>query len=209
MIRRPPRSTLFPYTTLFRSLAAHPGGHGFRLGRRAGRAEDARGSGRHPSGADRRRALAAAQRGADLPQDPVARRAAGDLHRHAARPDLLPDQHRRRRVPDQSRRARAAHQRDGGALRSAGHLGGDRLRRAGQHGVLHRRGTGPAMAAKLALTGARRSPVLAARLLAAALLLAVWQGLAVSGLLFRDVVPGLDLIALALSRTLGSAAFWA
>src|SRR5258708_29059142 len=28
MIRRPPRSTLFPYTTLFRSLAhAHGGGH--------------------------------------------------------------------------------------------------------------------------------------------------------------------------------------
>src|SRR5258707_8781417 len=25
MIRRPPRSTLFPYTTLFRSLAAHHG----------------------------------------------------------------------------------------------------------------------------------------------------------------------------------------
>src|SRR3989442_2309144 len=25
MIRRPPRSTLFPYTTLFRSPAAHPG----------------------------------------------------------------------------------------------------------------------------------------------------------------------------------------
>src|SRR2546427_8733731 len=25
MIRRPPRSTLFPYTTLFRSLHAHPG----------------------------------------------------------------------------------------------------------------------------------------------------------------------------------------
>src|SRR5256885_16770027 len=25
MIRRPPRSTLFPYTTLFRSLSAHPG----------------------------------------------------------------------------------------------------------------------------------------------------------------------------------------
>src|SRR2546427_7258524 len=25
MIRRPPRSTLFPYTTLFRSLALHPG----------------------------------------------------------------------------------------------------------------------------------------------------------------------------------------
>src|SRR2546430_5492309 len=25
MIRRPPRSTLFPYTTLFRSLSPHPG----------------------------------------------------------------------------------------------------------------------------------------------------------------------------------------
>src|SRR3712207_8014571 len=28
MIRRPPRSTLFPYTTLFRSWSANPGGHG-------------------------------------------------------------------------------------------------------------------------------------------------------------------------------------
>src|SRR2546430_10205296 len=28
MIRRPPRSTLFPYTTLFRSLAAAPRGDG-------------------------------------------------------------------------------------------------------------------------------------------------------------------------------------
>src|SRR4051795_13774665 len=27
MIRRPPRSTLFPYTTLFRSLPLHPGHH--------------------------------------------------------------------------------------------------------------------------------------------------------------------------------------
>src|SRR2546430_17651982 len=27
MIRRPPRSTLFPYTTLFRSLRAHRAGH--------------------------------------------------------------------------------------------------------------------------------------------------------------------------------------
>src|SRR5438270_8894565 len=27
MIRRPPRSTLFPYTTLFRSLYGHPGLH--------------------------------------------------------------------------------------------------------------------------------------------------------------------------------------
>src|SRR2546423_11649270 len=29
MIRRPPRSTLFPYTTLFRSIARH-GGHAMR-----------------------------------------------------------------------------------------------------------------------------------------------------------------------------------
>src|SRR5688572_31677456 len=28
MIRRPPRSTLFPYTTLFRSLGGQPKGHG-------------------------------------------------------------------------------------------------------------------------------------------------------------------------------------
>src|SRR2546430_5648413 len=33
MIRRPPRSTLFPYTTLFRSQAAdRPGGRGHRPG---------------------------------------------------------------------------------------------------------------------------------------------------------------------------------
>src|SRR4051812_49713627 len=40
MIRRPPRSTLFPYTTLFRSQPRQPGGHlrpGLRL-----RALDAR-----------------------------------------------------------------------------------------------------------------------------------------------------------------------
>src|SRR5688572_31275810 len=30
MIRRPPRSTLFPYTTLFRSLVADGYGHGWR-----------------------------------------------------------------------------------------------------------------------------------------------------------------------------------
>src|SRR2546421_6024575 len=31
MIRRPPRSTLFPYTTLFRSLELHPEGLGSKL----------------------------------------------------------------------------------------------------------------------------------------------------------------------------------
>jgi NitT/TauT family transport system permease protein len=64
------------------------------------------------------------------------------------------------------------------------------------------------MAATLALTSGRRHPVLVARLLAAGLLLAAWQALAVSGLLFRDVVPGLPLIALALARTLASPTFW-
>src|SRR2546425_2487528 len=34
MIRRPPRSTLFPYTTLFRSLGSHADG-GHRIGRSA------------------------------------------------------------------------------------------------------------------------------------------------------------------------------
>src|SRR2546422_5085105 len=43
MIRRPPRSTLFPYTTLFRSLALH-GRHGGA--RRVGRGAGARGRGR-------------------------------------------------------------------------------------------------------------------------------------------------------------------
>src|SRR2546430_9007681 len=34
MIRRPPRSTLFPYTTLFRSATAHPRNQNHRLSRR-------------------------------------------------------------------------------------------------------------------------------------------------------------------------------
>src|SRR5947209_15422905 len=34
MIRRPPRSTLFPYTTLFRSVTARPDRAGQALGRR-------------------------------------------------------------------------------------------------------------------------------------------------------------------------------
>src|SRR3712207_7753116 len=75
MIRRPPRSTLFPYTTLFRSQeapgrpsgvpalpAAHaaPEGHGGRPGVRGGGAEgevlgDARRALRQPAVPDRRR----------------------------------------------------------------------------------------------------------------------------------------------------------
>ena len=55
-------------------------------------------------------------------EDPASGRAADDLRRPAARPDLRADQHRRRRVPDQFRRARPAHQRSRRALRSARHL---------------------------------------------------------------------------------------
>src|SRR2546427_8007791 len=54
MIRRPPRSTLFPYTTLFRSVRdAH------RPRERAGRAAVARGS--EPRAADSRRAACSAR----------------------------------------------------------------------------------------------------------------------------------------------------
>src|SRR5690348_17739889 len=43
MIRRPPRSTLFPYTTLFRSLVVRGRGHGDQLGApRPARAQGAR-----------------------------------------------------------------------------------------------------------------------------------------------------------------------
>src|SRR5437016_8634185 len=41
MIRRPPRSTLFPYTTLFRSRA-NPGGGNFQLNFILGGGQDAR-----------------------------------------------------------------------------------------------------------------------------------------------------------------------
>src|SRR3712207_7180436 len=64
MIRRPPRSTLFPYTTLFRSV--HPGGVGHRLG--AGGAGGARGG-------------AAALR-AGLPRGTPGGRAGGHLRRY-------------------------------------------------------------------------------------------------------------------------------
>src|SRR2546427_9439381 len=49
MIRRPPRSTLFPYTTLFRSLRGEDGGE-----RVAGRVDEIRGS-REMAGAFRKR----------------------------------------------------------------------------------------------------------------------------------------------------------
>src|SRR3712207_7810662 len=52
MIRRPPRSTLFPYTTLFRSVRSRPG----RLVVEA-RGEHARGPDRHPVDRDRQPAI--------------------------------------------------------------------------------------------------------------------------------------------------------
>src|SRR3712207_8365297 len=54
MIRRPPRSTLFPYTTLFRSGARRAAGDGGRGGRRGGRARPARRPVRRPRPADRK-----------------------------------------------------------------------------------------------------------------------------------------------------------
>src|SRR2546422_10766757 len=57
MIRRPPRSTLFPYTTLFRSAdAGHAdGGRGAGHGRWGGRREGGRASARSGRGARRGR----------------------------------------------------------------------------------------------------------------------------------------------------------
>src|SRR5260221_3381625 len=40
MIRRPPRSTLFPYTTLFRSQQSRPGQHGVEIDQNHGSADD-------------------------------------------------------------------------------------------------------------------------------------------------------------------------
>src|SRR2546422_9065448 len=47
MIRRPPRSTLFPYTTLFRSGRVHPALL-HRVGQMLGEVLDGRGSARQP-----------------------------------------------------------------------------------------------------------------------------------------------------------------
>jgi ABC-type nitrate/sulfonate/bicarbonate transport system permease component len=65
------------------------------------------------------------------------------------------------------------------------------------------------MAATQALTIPQASTILRTRLVAAVLLLAAWQALASSGLLFRDVVPSLWHIAAALAATLAAPAFYA
>src|SRR5688572_31199264 len=59
MPRRPPRSTLFPYTTLFRSPAERPGGQEVPV---AGRAQAGEASGGHHGG-DEQGPCAAASRG--------------------------------------------------------------------------------------------------------------------------------------------------
>src|SRR2546430_13389498 len=53
MIRRPPRSTLFPYTTLFRSAAASPGRRA-RLVRGRGGLRGGGGAPSHPAPRDRK-----------------------------------------------------------------------------------------------------------------------------------------------------------
>src|SRR3989454_3352737 len=63
MIRRPPRSTLFPYTTLFRSLAARLGRRAARADRGAGAREELRRHGRVPRGAGGGRGGSVAGRG--------------------------------------------------------------------------------------------------------------------------------------------------
>src|SRR5262245_65279450 len=54
MIRRPPRSTLFPYTTLFRSHAGGPAGIGRRAHRRPQSIERRRGRARRSRGTEGR-----------------------------------------------------------------------------------------------------------------------------------------------------------
>lgn len=61
------------------------------------------------------------------------------------------------------------------------------------------------MAAAAAMT---RSDTAVPRLVAAALLLGSWQALALSGLLFQDVVPPLQALAIGLGAVVTDAAFW-
>src|SRR3712207_7339695 len=57
MIRRPPRSTLFPYTTLFRSPGRRGGDHQARHGAHAGGAARGRALGAHAAAGARRARL--------------------------------------------------------------------------------------------------------------------------------------------------------
>src|SRR3712207_7791139 len=88
MIRRPPRSTLFPYTTLFRSAVGHPAGGAGGVGRRegAGAAGAAGGAcGPGPAGAAGDRV---GRRAAPVPGDRVPRRSEEDTSEPQSRPYL-------------------------------------------------------------------------------------------------------------------------
>src|SRR5262249_18254225 len=134
------------------------------------------------------------------------------LRRRAPRPDLHADQRGRRRVPDQLRRARPAHQRSRRALRPARHLRGDLLRHPGQRHLLH----GHRMDRTMAQTGQLRTTAPpawphAVTMVRVAIILAVlviWEALAASGLLYRDVVPRLEVIALALWKLLTTTEYY-
>src|SRR3712207_7459609 len=79
MIRRPPRSTLFPYTTLFRSLAVPA------LALRAARAIPGRGGGQDRAGADRSRGPQPSSAiSADRGQDPAIRRRCARSEEHTS-----------------------------------------------------------------------------------------------------------------------------
>ena len=123
----------------------------------------------------------------------------------AARADLRDDQHRRRRVPDQLRRPGAAHQRARRALRPAGHVRRDPVRRAGERRCSS---TSPSASsdgcgrsddsrtAQRERRGAARGRrgCASARSSRSSCCVARLGGAGALGLLFRDVVPSLGAI---------------
>src|SRR5262249_53667761 len=99
------------------------------------------------------------------------------------------------------------------ALRPRRHLCGDLLRDPGQRPVLHVHRTARAMAhtgqltaSPLRLPGLSRVTLLRIAIILA--VLALWEAVAASGLLFRDVVPSLTVIARALASLLGEEGFY-
>src|SRR4029077_13527801 len=168
-----------------------------------GHSEDHRGLGRHAPRAGRCRAQFQAHRSAAVLEDLLSRRPADDVRGLTSRHDLRPDQYRRGRVPDQFRRAWPTDQRSRRALRPARHLRGDLLRHSRQRLLLlcSRQSREmaetrpvPAPAAPFA------NPVTLVRIAIVAGVLVVWEAVAASGLLFRDVVPSLPLIGRAVAE---------
>src|SRR2546427_12762276 len=110
MIRRPPRSTLFPYTTLFRSPAAVVDQHGRQIQAQRSREADGAGGDRADSRADRR-----------LDPDPVAwnARVVGTGRRAEGIDDRAPPVHRPIETAEIRRRDRAGPGGDATRLRLA------------------------------------------------------------------------------------------